>query len=78
MVSIMAFPTHQELLSYLHGTAPAYLAESFNRAADNDLGTDCAPALHPHYWFRRLADILLVTVLSRSQACTCGTVCQPR
>jgi len=42
-----------------------------------NLGADCAPALHPHYWFRRLAAVLLVTALFRSQARACGTVCQP-
>jgi len=61
----------------LHGTAPAYFAQSFNRAADDEsrrrLRSGASPALLVPTTRRR---ILLVTALSRSQARACGTVCQ--
>ena len=55
-----------------------YKYSTFIEQLTMNLGSDCAPALHPHYWLdRRLAAVLLVTALSRSQARACGTVCQP-
>jgi len=62
----------------LHGTTPAYLAKSFNRAADYESRRRLYSGASSALWFRRLAAVLLVTALSRSQARASGTVCQPR
>ena len=56
----------------LHGLAPAYLAEAFNRAADVEsrcrLRSGSSSAI---------AAVLLVTVLLQSREHVCGTAYQP-